>query len=79
MNREQEYEQLCESGLLDEFAGPYPLLDTAPLLAAAGYYATSEQSFAEKTGITLPEGKAHSALFDARLTRSVWRRLTNQY
>lgn len=71
------FQQLFDAGLIGEFDGPYPLLDTAPLLTAKGYDPTSEQAFAEKVGIKLPDGfKPHSALSDAQLTRLVWRYLT---
>lgn len=70
------FQQLFDAGELGEFEGPYPLLDTAPLLLAAGYDPTSEQGYANRVGITLPEGyKPHSALSDAELTRRVWKKL----
>ena len=58
--------------LIDEFGGPYPMHDTAPLLLKAGYDPTSELAYCEKAGIELPGGKPHSALFDAQVTRLVW-------
>jgi len=72
------FQQLFERGLLaSEFFGPYPLLDTAPLLFAAGYDPTSEQTYAETAGISLPKGyQPHSALSDTQLTRLVWLDLT---
>lgn len=71
------FQQLFEAGLIGEFSGPYPLFDTAPLLAAAGYDPTSEQSYASAASIIMPNGyKAHSALSDAYLTRLVWNKLT---
>lgn len=67
------FQQLFDGGHIGEFAGPFPLLDTAPLLAQYGYDPTSEQAYAEKAGIVLPEGYTpHSALSDAQLTRLVW-------
>lgn len=71
------FQELFLEGLIGEFSGPYPLLDTAPLLAAAGYDPTSEQAYATVAGIKLPTGyKAHSALADAQLTRLVWNQLS---
>ncbi len=72
------FQQLFEAGLIGEFAGPYPLLDTAPLLAGAGYDPTSEQGYADTVGIRLPDGyKVHSAASDADLTRLVWKSLVS--
>lgn len=68
------FQQLFDAGEIGESAGPYPFLDTAPLLAAAGYDPTSEQAYAELVGMVLPETyKPHSALSDAQLTRLVWK------
>lgn len=73
------FQQLYDAGKIGEFDGPYPLLDTAPLLAAAGYDPTSEMAYADSVNINLPEGyKPHSALSDAELTRMVWNNLLNQ-
>ena len=70
------FQELFEAGLIGEFAGPYPLLDTAPLLLASGYDPDSEQTYAEKIGLSMPKGyKPHSALSDAALTRAVWQSL----
>lgn len=67
------FQELFVEGLIGEFSGPYPLLDTAPLLAAAGYDPTSEQDYATSVGLELPAGyRPHSALSDAALTRAVW-------
>lgn len=67
------FQQLFEAGFIGEFDGPYPQLDTAPLLFAAGCDPTSEQGFAEKVGIEMPHGfNPHSAASDAELTRLVW-------
>lgn len=73
------FQQLYEARLLSEFAGPYPLLDTASLLAATGHDPTSELMFAETVGLQLPSGyKPHSALSDAQLTRAVWENFCGQ-
>lgn len=73
------FQQLYDAGEIGEFDGPYPLLDTAPLLLASGFDPTSEQGYADAVGITLPEGyKPHSALSDAELTRLVWNSLMDQ-
>lgn len=70
------FQQLYEAGFIGEFDGPYPMHDTAPLLYHIGYDPTSEQGFAAAVGMELPGYKAHSALFDAQLTRLVWNFLT---
>lgn len=68
------FQQLFEAGLIGEYDGPYPMLDTAPMLIASGFDPTSEQKFAESAGITLPAAyKPHSAISDAQLTRLVWK------
>lgn len=69
------FQQLFEAGLIGEFGGMYPMLDTAPLLYKAGYDPTSELAFCAAKGLKLPEGKPHSALFDAQVTRLVWNQL----
>lgn len=67
------FQSLFNAGLIGEFAGPYPLLDTAPILAAAGYDPTSESAYADAVGLRLPDGYTpHSAASDAALTRAVW-------
>jgi len=67
------FQELWDYGLIGEFSGPYPLLDTAPLIAAAGYPPDSELGYAEAVGLLVPKGyKGHEALSDARLTRVVW-------
>lgn len=67
------FQQLFEAGLIGEFSGPYPLLDTAPLLAAARYDPASEQDYAAAKGMKLTsQYRPHSALSDAALTRAVW-------
>jgi hypothetical protein len=73
------FQQLFTEGFMEEFSGPYPLLDTAPLLASAGYDPSSESQYANAVGIHLPEGyKPHSALSDAQLTLLVWQKLTQR-
>lgn len=73
------FQQLFDAGEIGEFSGPFPLLDTAPLLAVNGYDPTSEQAFADSAEIVLPENyKPHSALADAQLTRLVWQKLTSK-
>jgi hypothetical protein len=67
------FQELWDYGLIGDFDGPYPLLDTAPLIAAAGYPPDSEIGYAEAMGLPLPKRyKSHDALSDARLTRRVW-------
>jgi hypothetical protein len=66
------FHQLFDACKISEFDGMYPMLDTAPLLAKAGFDPTSELAFLNEKGIELPEGKPHSALFDAQVTRLVW-------
>ena len=71
------FQEMFLEGLIGEFEGRYPPLDTAPLLYAAGFDSTSEQKYAEAVGLELPkEYKPHSALSDAALTRLVWISLT---
>lgn len=73
------FQELFLEGLIGEFSGPYPLHDTATLLAASGHAPDSEQGYAEKAGIALPENhKPHSALSDAELTRLVWNALCHK-
>lgn len=70
------FQQLFAAGLISEFDGPYPLLDTAPLMVAAGYSGTSEEEYARSVGI-LPAGHfSHNPQHDCELTRLVWQRLT---
>lgn len=67
------FQQLFAAGVIGEFDGPYPLLDTAPLLLAKGYDPTSEEAYAKASGWVMPINyKPHSALSDAQLTRLVW-------
>ena len=71
------FQELFEYGFIGEFSGPYPMLDTAPLLLAAGYDPTSEQNFAKEKGwIMSMNYKPHSALSDVALTQKVWETLT---
>lgn len=69
------FQQLFDAGEIGEFGGMYPMLDTAPLLHKAGFDPTSELAFCAAKGLELPEGKPHSALFDARVTKLVWNQL----
>ena len=66
------FQQLFKAGFIDEFMGPYPMHDTAPLLQKAGFDPTSELDYCKAKGLELPQGKPHSALFDALVTRLVW-------
>ena len=66
------FQQLFEAGFIDEFMGPYPMHDTAPLLQKGGFDPTSELDYCKAKGLELPQGKLHSALFDAQVTRLVW-------
>lgn len=69
------FDQLFRVGLIGEFNGMYPMHDTATLLEKQGYDPTSELGYCEFNGLELPEGKPHSALFDARVTKLVWNQL----
>jgi len=60
------------------FSGPYPLLDTACYLRAAGAPWDTEIGYAETNGIVLPAGRQHNPLFDARLTAAVYQHLTQR-
>ena len=66
------FDQLFGSGEISEFGGMYPMLDTAPLLHKAGLDPTSELAYLNAKDLELPEGKPHSALFDAKVTKLVW-------
>lgn len=66
------FQQLFNAGEISEFGGMYPMLDTASLLAKLGFDPTSELAFCAAKGLKLPEGKPHSALFDAQVTKLVW-------
>jgi hypothetical protein len=71
------FDQLFKEVGMGEFAGPYHILSTDTLLWVKGEQADSESTYAEKHGLTLPEGyQAHTALSDAQLTRLVWLDLT---
>jgi len=62
---------------LGEFAGPYHMLSTDTLLWVKGETADSEQAYALKHKLALPENyEVHTALSDAQLTRLVWMDLT---
>lgn len=69
------FQQLFRVGWIEEFGGPYPMHDTAPLLQKLGFDPTSELGYCQRKGLKLPEGKPHSALFDAQVTRLVWKQL----
>lgn len=70
------FQTLFKEGLIEEFDGPYPLLDTAPLIFAAGFDPTSEEYYAKEAGIFPANHNAHGAKADAELTRLVWNHLT---
>jgi len=71
------FQQSHKEAGLGEFAGPYHMLATDTLLWVKGEQADSESAYAEKHGLSLPEGyQAHTALSDAQLTRIVWLHLT---
>lgn len=56
----------------DIWDGPYPLLDVAPLLLAAGHDPTSVDGFLGSSGIAPPEGAPHHPLYDVRATAAAW-------
>jgi hypothetical protein len=66
------FQQLFMAGFMAPFMGPYPMHDTSTLLQKAGFDPTSELNYCKAKGLELPEGKPHSALFDAQVTRLVW-------
>lgn len=69
-------QSFMEAGM-GEFAGPYHMLSTDTLLWVKGETADSEQAYAEKYKLALPENyEVHTALSDAQLTRLVWMDLT---
>ena len=72
------FQQLFHASLLEEFSGPYPLLDTSTLLEAQGEPADSEHAYAKAYNIELKDYIMHSALSDAHLTRLVWKHLTEK-
>jgi len=73
------FQQLYEEAGMGEFSGPYHMFNTDTLLLVAGEKPDSEQAYAEKHGLELPEGYVpHSALSDAQLTRLVWLDLTEK-
>jgi hypothetical protein len=59
----------------DLFAGPYPLLDVAPLLLAAGHVPTSVDAYLEANGLPRPAGSPHHPLYDARAAETAFRHL----
>jgi hypothetical protein len=60
----------------DLFAGPYPLLDVAPLLLAGGHDPTSVDGYLDACGLPKPEGSPHHPLYDARAATTAFRHLT---
>lgn len=66
------FQLLWTEGLIGEFDGPYPLHDTATLLARIEQDPTSEKGYANSSGITPENYKEHSAESDAQLTRLIW-------
>lgn len=73
------FNQLFTEAGMGEFSGPYHMLATDTLMWALGEQADSEQAYADKFGIELPDGYIpHSALADAQLTRLVWNHLTGR-
>ena len=52
--------------------GPYPLLDVAPLLFAAGYDPTSVDAFLQERGVAMPQGSPHNPLYDVRAAATAW-------
>jgi len=59
----------------DLFAGPYPLLDVAPLLLAAGHDPTSVDGYLDAVGLPKPPGSPHHPLYDARAAERAFRHL----
>jgi hypothetical protein len=60
------------------FAGPYPLIDVAPLLLAAGHDPTSVDNYLVAHGLPKPEGSPHHPLYDARATGRAFRHLVDR-
>lgn len=50
----------------DLFAGPYPLIDVAPMLLLAGLDPTSVDGCLDRWGLGKPDGSPHHPLYDAR-------------
>lgn len=57
------------------WSGPYPLIDVAPVLLAAGHDPTSVDSYNAAHGIPAPEGSPHHPLYDARAAERCLRHL----
>lgn len=71
------FQQSFEEAGMGEFAGPYHMLNTDTLLWVKGEQADSEQAYAEKYELAMPENyEVHTALSDAQLSRIVWMDLT---
>jgi len=67
------FQQLFTEIGMGEFSGPYHLLSTDTLMWVKGEVADSEQVYAQKYSLPLPENyEVHTALSDAQLTRVVW-------
>lgn len=59
----------------DLFTGPFPLLDVAPLLLAAGHDPTSVDTYLDRHGLPKPDGSPHHPLYDARAAVTAFRHL----
>jgi hypothetical protein len=59
----------------DLFAGPYPVVDVAPLLLAAGHDPTSVDGYLAAHGLPAPDGSPHHPLYDARAAERAFRHL----
>lgn len=59
----------------EPFSGPYPLLDVAPLLLAAGHDPTSVDGYLDANGLPKPLGSPHHPLYDARAAEIAFRHL----
>jgi hypothetical protein len=59
----------------DLFAGPYPIIDVAPLLLAAGHDPRSVDAYLDAHGLAKPDGSPHHPLYDARAAEAAFRHL----
>jgi len=59
----------------DLFAGPYPLIDVAPLLLAAAHDPTSVDTFLSAHNLPKPTGSPHHPLYDAQAAETAFRHL----
>lgn len=57
------------------WAGPYPLIDVAPVLLACGHDPTSVDTYNAAHGIPAPPGSPHHPLYDARAAERCLRHL----